>query len=446
MDAEEHPAPSGRVRIGASWSILGNVGRMVISAGGTILIAALAGPAYKGTLATLSALSWMVAVVLSLGLDGAIRYYVATKKWSLPQANVVILGLTTIAAVVAFFGFGVARSVAPDGILADLSTLELTAATTAVLLGMLAMQGVGAIRGFSFYAKVAMASALANPLIFVGLRALGVAVLPSALWAYIGAQVALAVPTQLFLIWKAKWRFARPNDAKGAAWYGLRSLGFHLFNLANLRFDVLMLRGLSTASATGAYSLATTFSEAVWLIPNSVGAVLFPEIAEGGHDQGTWTARVCRLVAALSTLLALVAGLAASLLIVVALPAYRASIPALWLLLPGTIATATSQILVYDLNARRLPQASLMGAGGALAVTVIGDLALIPLIGINGAAIVSSFAYIANTLILSRFFVKATESRATALLPRFSDLGEALRMAIKTARDFLRRRPAGQDA
>ena len=446
MTGEQHSPPIGRVRSGASWSLLGNAGRLVISAAGTILIAALAGPAYKGTLATLTAVSWMVAVLLSLGLDGAIRYYVAAKKWSLPQANVLILGLTTVAGTIAFVGYGAVRAVAPAGILSDLSTVELTVATTAILLGMLSMQAVGAIRGFSFFAKVAMLSALANPLVFLGLRAVGVPILPSALWAYIGAQVALAVPAQLFLFQKARWRFALPRDAKGAAWYGLRSFGFHLFNLANLRLDVLMLRSLSTASATGAYSLATTFSEAVWLIPNSVGPAVFPEIAEGGHDRGTWTARVCRLVGALSVVTALAAGCAATLLIVIALPEYRAGIAALWLLLPGTIATATSQVLVYDLNARRLPQASLTGAGGALAVTVVGDLLLIPLIGINGAALVSSLAYITNALILTRFFVGATHGRGTDLIPRFADVGEAIRMALRTAREFLRRQPVTKDA
>ena len=126
----------------------------------------------------------------------------------------------------------------------------------------------------------------------------------------------------------------------------MRSLGWDLLNMINLRLDVLMLRLLSTSAATGAYALSAQFSEVVWLVPSSVGVAVFPEVAGGGHEQGTWTARVCRLTSALGILLAIAVGVSASLLIIVLLPAYRSALPALWLLLPGTAVASIAKILV----------------------------------------------------------------------------------------------------
>jgi len=410
---------------------------MLVSGVGAVTIAALIGPGNKGTLATLSAVSFMVSIVLSLGMDGAARYYIATNRWSLPQASAVILAITTAAGALSLAGFTAAHAAWPSlPLLVDLPPVVLTAATVSTLLGGLVGPSIVAVRRFAFWSRLAVISAAVNPLLFLALRLLGATELTSALWGYVGGQAALALPGLLHLLSLAGWRLSRPNDLQGATWYGLRSLGSHLFNLANLRLDVLMLRTLSTASATGAYSLATQLTEAVWLVPSSVGVAAFPEIAEGGHSTGAWTARLCRIVSSFSVMLSLVGGAAATALVFTLLPAYKGGIPALWLLLPGTIAASIAQILNHDLNARGRPEAPLAGSGAALVVTVVGALLLVPRFGVNGAAAVSSLAYSTNAFVLALFFLVTTGSAASVLAPRRADARRAIELALETIRDF----------
>ena len=135
------------------------------------------------------------------------------------------------------------------------------------------------------------------------------------------------------------------------------------------------------------------------------------------------------------------AGIAATLLIVVFLPRYTIGLPALWLLLPGTVAASTGKVLGNDLNARRRPQALLAATAASVVVTVVGDVALVPVLGATGAAVVSSAAYTVCTLVLVRFFTSATGSRAREVMPGLSDSREALRLARRTVSELLHLAP-----
>lgn len=426
-------------RRGAMQLFVGSVGRLLASGVGAIVIAALIGPSHKGTLATLAAVSWMVSVFLGVGMDGAVRYYLATHEWSVQQTNTVILGATALTAVLAFAGYEAFALLSPKNILADLTTAQLTIATVMNLLGRLTGPALVAIRRFGFYAKLAVVAALVNPLMFLLLRLVGVSPLQSALWGFLAGEITLTLPATYRLLAIGEWRFERPTNMRGAAWYSLRSFGTNLFSMANLRLDVVLLRSISTSAATGAYSLAAQFSEVVWLVPSSVGVASFPEIAEKGHTDGVWTARNSRLVTALSSFAAVAAGAAASALIVFFMPAYRSGLPALWLLMPGTIAVSVSQILLHDLNARGLPEANTLGAAAALVVTVIGGLLLIPPLGLIGAAVVSSVAYSVNTAVLIVYFVRTTSCPVRLLMPGFEDLRRAFRLASRVVQEFTQR-------
>jgi stage V sporulation protein B len=432
-------------RGGAAQVLTGNAARLVLGAIGTIAIAAIIGPSEKGLLATLIVIATITSTVVSLGMDGAIRYYLATSNWSLAESNAVSIGLTIVAAVLSYAGFVLWRQVGPGKLLRGLTDIQLATATAVVLLGMFAGQALLARRGFKLYSILAALAALANPAFFVLLIWAGQTQLNSALWAWIAAQAVVAIPAQFALLRDSQWSLARPSDPRGAIWYGFRSLGWDVLNLVNLRLDILMLRLLSTPAATGGYALSTQFTEVVWLLPTSVGVAVFPEIAEGGeeHEHGKWTARVCRLTTALSLVLAVVVGLGATLLIVVALPAYRIAIPALWLLLPGTAVASASKILSHDLNARGNPQASLAAAGVGVVITIVGDLALVPVLGATGAALISTASYIIYTILLVWFFVRMTGSPALDVVPRKADVLEAAHLSIRTVREYLNRTPAG---
>ena len=61
----------------------------------------------------------------------------------------------------------------------------------------------------------------------------------------------------------------------------------------------------------------------------------------------------------------------------------------------------------------------------------------------TGAATVSTFAYAAYTVVLTRFFMNATQRRFMDVVPGSADFVEAARVAVRTARESLGRAPSG---
>ena len=229
-------------RLGAAHVVSGSMGRLVLGGAGTVLIAGMIGPANKGILATLIAVSGIASTVIALGMNSALPYYVATKKWSLPQANAVTVGWTLTAGLVSYVGFEVLRALGARSLLFGLSGTLLAVTTSAMLLASLAGPALLALKQFKLYASLSLISVVANPTLFFVLRFAGRANLTSALWAWTGAQLMVAVPMEVVLLRRGGWRLAPPTDSKGVLWYGRRSLGSDFLNLVNLRLDVLMLR------------------------------------------------------------------------------------------------------------------------------------------------------------------------------------------------------------
>ena len=73
--------------------------------------------------------------------------------------------------------------------------------------------------------------------------------------------------------------------------------------------------------------------------------------------------------------------------------AFEDSVEALWLLLPGTVALAGSKVLTSYIFSRGRPLVNTVITAAGLVVTLVTNLALIPWLGVNGAAIASSIAY-----------------------------------------------------
>jgi Na+-driven multidrug efflux pump len=73
----------------------------------------------------------------------------------------------------------------------------------------------------------------------------------------------------------------------------------------------------------------------------------------------------------------------------------------IWWILPGTIALSLGKVISADLAARGKPEFSSIFAFISLAVTVVLDFLLIPRMGIQGAALASSAAYLADSALLA---------------------------------------------
>ena len=207
-----------------------------------------------------------------------------------------------------------------------------------------------------------------------------------------------------------------------------------VFQLLNYRVDMLIIAALLTNADLGLYSISVLIAEIIWYLPSSVGQILYVKIAaETTESADHFTPLIARSII-LIVLLACVLLYAVSDIIIPWLftSSFYPSVMALKLLLPGILCLSISKVLGSDLIGRGFPQYSTIAAGISLIATVIFDLLLIPLMGINGAALASTIAYCINALVLIYFFrIRSNVSLREIFLLKKEDFTEYARV-LKT--------------
>jgi O-antigen/teichoic acid export membrane protein len=168
-----------------------------------------------------------------------------------------------------------------------------------------------------------------------------------------------------------------------------------------LRFDVFLVSHYLGSSAVGIYSVAVLFAELAWLVTNPLQQAAFAFQAQMPLAESVPLAfKAARFNLVIATLAA--AGFAATLWLVIPTlygdvfsPAYRA----LLLLMPGVIAMAFCRPVTLVL-VRAISPWRYAGIGAlAFAANALLNVLLLPHIGIDGASIASSVAYLITAAI-----------------------------------------------
>lgn len=205
----------------------------------------------------------------------------------------------------------------------------------------------------------------------------------------------------------------RRDKLREAVSLGLRGQLGNLATFLNYRLDVFIVNYLLDPGQVGIYALGVAVSEAVWQIPQAVALALFPRTARTLNEGASeFTCVVLRQVLLVSS----VSGIALAVLSPVFVPLvfgaqFAPSVSVIWWILPGTVALSLGKVMGADLAGRSKPELSSIFAFCALAVTLILDVALIPRMGIQGAALASSAAYLMDTVLLA--FALKRELRVT---------------------------------
>ena len=279
--------------------------------------------------------------------------------------------------------------------------------------------------------------ALAVVALAQGLSALGIAAglfLADALNVY-GAilawtgSFALASVVALLLIGIKNFEIVsvlRPNW--GVLWeqvrYGSKGQLANLAQLFNYRLDQFLVAAFLTRASVGHYTVAVGVSESAWWISGAVAMVLTPSLTRMGRERAEQvTPVVCRNTLLISVLGAI--GLvAASPLIIRILfgSAFEPAVQPLILLMPGVAAISVARVLGSYLFSQGKVIYTTYTMIIALVMTLILDLALIPLLGVPGAAIASSIAY-TTSLVATLYWYKRFSGGSLwdVLVPRGSD-------------------------
>ncbi len=305
------------------------------------------------------------------------------------------------------------------------------------LFGML----VGGER-FGTRAGVAVASQTAGLVGFVVLLHYG-RTAENALWGDLVGILVGAVLAAIILRRSLRgfWRLGAAGESY------LPTLSFamrgHFGNVAsffNYRLDVFIVNYFFNSAQVGLYALGVVISEALWQIPAATAVALFPRTART-IDQGAadFTCLILRQVLLIATVGAIAIAIGSWLFLPLVFgERFRPSIAVVWLILPGTLAQSVGKVGVSDLAGRGKSGYSSVFSISALVVTVALDLLLIPRLGIQGAALASSVAYLTNTiLVLAALKYELKVGWRALLLPTFAEMS-AYRRAWSSFRGWIR--------
>lgn len=205
-------------------------------------------------------------------------------------------------------------------------------------------------------------------------------------WAYSRCRKFGLVPG------RARAALVRPLAAYGAAQIAAMTPA-----ALNANLDQLVLSQTVRPADLGRYAIAVSLSLLPMPLVSAIGNVAFPRLAS--ERVATDATRRLQRLAVLGS-----AGVAAALLVPVAAAAYwlvplvfgadyRGAVPLLWILVPGAVFLACGQVTADLLRGRNRPIFVAWAQGLAAIFTVALLIALLPFVGVYGAAIASTVAY-----------------------------------------------------
>ncbi len=234
-------------------------------------------------------------------------------------------------------------------------------------------------------------------------------------WALVGLNTAAsllvsALITYLIYRWAQGHALAenwRPDARQFVRMmrYGIKINVMNAALVLLLRADVLLVNYFRGGAEAGVYAVAGQMSLMLLMLPNVVGTLLFPRVAETRDERGEFTARAVRHTVLLLAVLCLAAIPAAFLAPLVYGPAFADAPRQFLLLLPGAALLGLQMILSQHLVGVGVTWALPLAWSVTVILSVTLNLTFTPYYGAHGAAAISSVCYaliFAFTLFLFR--------------------------------------------
>lgn len=165
----------------------------------------------------------------------------------------------------------------------------------------------------------------------------------------------------------------------------------------NAQLDQLVLSQAVPPAVLGRYAVAVSCTLLPIPLVSAIGSVAFPRLASRHQVDGLvrrmqWLGILGSACAATAVLVPL-ALVAPWLIPRVFGPGYAGAVPLVWILAPAGVFLACNQVTGDILRGRKRPLIVARAQGLAAVFTVILLVVLVPVIGVNGAAIASTVAY-----------------------------------------------------
>ncbi len=391
------------------------------------VIARLLGPSGKGILALVVLVPNVLALFLGAGLNVANVYYTGQRRFDVPtlSANAVAFALLAtsggIVLAIGLYVSGLSAKLLP-GIPPQLLALAMLALPFSLLNSYFTsiLQGLQLIGLINMVSLLQRASNVALSLLLVaGLH-----------WGLTGAVLAVVLSGVLSLVvlmnllqrrgasFRPRWnRLVMKTTLK----FGLRGYVANVLQFFNYRLDLFLVNFFLGPSSTGIYTVAVAMAEMLWYLPNAVGFVIFPKAANTAAEaMNRFTPRVFRITLGLTAIGAVGLVLVGKPFInIVYSPAFASAYGPMLALLPGVVLLGGGKVLTNEIAGRGYPQYNSIASGASMVLTVGLDLLLIPRLGVLGASVASSIAYVA-IFVLALVFYRSVVKRQQKMFERSS--------------------------
>ena len=404
----------------------------------SIIIARYIGPSGKGILTVLVAISGIALQFGNLGMPAANIYFMGKEKKLFPEITAISfffsIGGGLIVAFIVYLLFilypNIIGKVSPFFLIVTLISIPFSLITTLytnILLGgqrIYEYNLIGILGGsFSLIVNIIFLVLLKKGILELVIMSTVINIILSLICIiYVYRPVKFKISIDLSV-------FSRMIK------YGIKSYVACLLGYLIIRSDILFVNYILGVSSTGIYSIAVGIADLLYIIPSTIGVILFPKISaiQDQDNKGLLTLTVCRYTVFIMIILCVLIGTISKPLILLMYGAqfHSSIVPFLWLL-PGIFSLGICTILMQELAGRGLPPIVYIAPAIALIVNVILNIKLIPVIHVSGAAIASSISYTIMLGLTLKYFLKITDSSLTdVLVIKRKDFGVLKEVIIK---------------
>ncbi len=399
--------------------------RVVLIATGlitSIMTARILGPAGRGLFSATFVMGAMGGQFANLGMHSANTYYVARDRGLFPQlvSNALCMAYVIGGSLALLLcGLFILRpSWAPvHGELLTIGLILIPVSLSQLLLQNLLL-GVKDIRWYNIVDVIFRTSfVIVLGLCWLAVRRLSPEQVALVSLSTTGVAGGVLAFRNVFLA----GHLPRPNVAlfRKQADFGMRSYLTCLSGYAVLKSDVLLVKYLAGATATGLYSLASSMTDFIYTFPAVVGMILFPMLAGSGDLNCKWR-RARKTTLGVSGIMALIAACAA----LVAKPitafmfgrAFLPAVPAFLILCVAIVFYGANNVVSIFFSSCGQPWRSVWPWSAAAGLNISLNLVIIPRWGIEGAAFSSLITYVALFLVqylLATLYVRGNVESST---------------------------------
>lgn len=392
-----------------------------------VIIARGLGPELQGQYTLITVFPLLITMFLNLGLNISTVYFVSKGEINLNEAftnnlviGVILSGISVFVGLVFINLWG--NQLFPEIHYKYLYLILIT--VPFILMNSFFQTIFQGIQNFKIFNTVLVITQLTNLALVILL----------VIWFKIGLFGALIsfllghVITFIFILWVFLFKYKvtinkhsllDPSYIKKSISYGLKSYLSNLVTFLNYRQSLFFIGYFISPLAVGLYSVSINVAEKLSVFTQSISTVLLPKIASLRTDaeRNELTSIVSRFTLTFMLILIIPIFFLSDFIVRVLFGLeYIQSSLFLKILLPGIAFLAVEKILSNDIAARGKPEVNMYVSIFNVVFSVILNLILIPIYGVLGAAVTTSFIYSVSFCIKSYLFSKITGERLSSFI------------------------------